>query len=122
MSDYREGIKVSSARVNIAAAATPTLIYTIPAGRSCVIRKLVWSELSGLAGDLHIGHGAGGTWVQDMPSIDAPANLAGNLEEKDIQNQEFFPSPAGTTTRNIYAQTTVSTNLDIQVEVEEYGA
>jgi hypothetical protein len=108
--------------VNIAAAATPTLIHPIPAGRSAVIRKISWSENAGLAGNLLIGHGAAATWVQDMPAIDAPANLSGTMEEDEIPNREFVPSPAGLTTQDIYAQTDVSTALAIQVEVEEYGA
>lgn len=120
--DYRRGIRTTSVRVTIVAAATPTLIHPIPAGRSAVIRKITWSENAGLAGDLQIGHGAGGTWVQDLPNIDAPANLRGELAEHETPNEEFFPSPAGLTTQDIYAQTTASTNMHVQLELEEYGA
>jgi len=118
----RTGIRVSSGRVNIAAAATPTLVHTIPAGRTAIIRKIIWSEMAGLAGDLQIGHGAGAAWVQDMPNIDAPANMLGTLEQGEIPAVEFRPHTAGLTDQQIYARTTASTNLDIQVEVEELGA
>lgn len=122
MTTQRTGIRIPTARVNIAAAATPTLVHTIPAGRTAVIRKILFSELAGITGDIQIGHGAAATYVQDIPNIDAPANLTGILEADEIPAREFLPSPAGTTTQDIYVRTTMSTSLDIQLEVEEFGA
>ena len=122
MTDFRQGIKVTSVLVTIGAAVTPTLVHPIPYGRSAHIRKIRWCELSGLGGLLQIGHGAGGTWVKDLPDIVALASLDGILQELDIPNEEFYSSPVGLTTLDIYARTTVSTSMAIQVEVEEFGA
>lgn len=118
----KTGIRKTGPLTAIAALGTPTLIYQVSPGRTAVIRKIMWQETAGIAGNLEIGHGAGGTWAQDLTDIDAPANLGGNLQEGEIPEQEFIPSPGALTTFDIYAQTDLSTGLQIQVEVEEFGA
>jgi len=119
MTTYKKGIRRTSVMVNVPAAVS-TLIHPIPAGRSAVIRKIMWLETAGVAGNLMIGHNL--AFVQDLPAINAPANLAGTMEEDEIPNREFVPSPAGLTTQDIYALTTAGTTVAVQLEIEEYGA
>lgn len=112
--DYRAGLRKSGARVNMAAAATPTNIYLLTAGRTCKLKKVRVYNNTALSGALRIGTGLGGAFVQRLPDIVVVASQDEIVPETELPAFEFEAT--------ITAQFITITNGDVMMEVEEYGA
>lgn len=124
--DYRFGVRKPSALINLAASATPVLVFT-PAGitlaaptvvtavgRTCRITK-IWAFNEGtLTGQLEFGVGLAGAFVQRLPAIPILAGQIVTLTEDEIPNVEFEQQITATNTA------AGATDIDFVIEVQEY--
>lgn len=117
------GVRKTSPIINLVAANTPLAVYTKPAGRSAIVRKIMWHNRSMATGVLRIGTTLGSPIPLLVPPVDAPANLTGQLDEPNI-NSAVLDAQAATA---ITAETTAAigaapNDFQVQIEVEEYPA
>ena len=116
MKDYRQGIRKASPIASCVAAATPVTLYTLPAGRTCVIRKVHIFNGNAAATLVQIGTGLGAGYAQQIPSIYAVNGMDLELRQDDLPASEF--------TATLTVQATVAAaapnNVQVMVEVEEY--
>jgi hypothetical protein len=109
----------------VTTTAGPDLCHTLPAGRTAKIRKIMWSNHTGAAGNIIFGtQDNAGVWVPLLPTIQCINGFDGELPEIEIPEVEFrvdrTPAPAGLT-GNILVQASI-VGILIRLEVEEFGA
>ena len=105
--------------VHIVAAFTPTLIYTLSAGRTAKIKKVQFMNYTAANDFVTFGQGAGLAFVAHMPALVAIALLDAQFSEWELPEYNFEA--------NIYAMVPAGsgaapgTPIDVMIEVEESG-
>ncbi len=113
----KHGLRKSSPLVSIAAAATPTNVYLLSAGRSAALRKIMISNRNAANADILIGTGLGASFAQVIPqvfSVSSGQDL--EITEDQIPDIEFF----ATMTAQSSAAAASPNDVQIAFEVEEY--
>jgi len=115
---YRVGLRKVGQLASIIAANTAVTCYQVTPGRSYVPRKIMWDNRTGANGQLQIGTGLGGAFAQilpDIPLISATGDTQGELElpELDLSVDLTVEATIGAA---------APTDIQVRVEVEEYGS
>jgi len=114
--DYKHGIPAVSPIASIIAAATGTLVHTLPATRTCRARKIHIFNHNAATANVSLGTGLAGLFVPAMVAWQVLAGMDLIVEEGQIPDFEF--------TANVTASSNVAgaapANVEIQIEVEEY--
>ena len=115
---WREGVRRTGPIASITAVSTATLVFSIAAARTGIIRKLHIANNNAAPNEVQIGDTIG-AFVQRIPSIYVPANQDIELGEDVLQDWEFDG------TNDIIAQVVggaaaAPNDVQIQVTVEEF--
>lgn len=123
MIDLLKGRRLAGAMTNIAAAgvANAVTIFTLStfaqmAGTKTVrVKKVNWRINAGVDTWVHIGTGAGATFVNLIPPVRALNNFEDNL------SADVLPDIEATANLTAYADAVGANGVDVSVEVEEIG-
>jgi len=112
------GIRKTSALVNVIAAGTPTLVYTLTQGRTAKIKKIMLFNNTANNDEVTFGQGAGVAFAASMPAVLVLAGFDEQLSEWEVPQFEFVT--------NIYvscnsAGLAALTPESVQIEVEDIG-
>lgn len=114
--NFRYGLRKPSPTALCVAAATPIALYTMPLGRTFVIRKVnVWNG-QGAPVEVQIGSGLGGLFGQLLPSLYAINGMDNEWTEDQLPNTEFVAAA----TVQASAAGAAPANVRVTLEVEEY--
>lgn len=116
VTDYRHGIRKTSALVSVTVPNSGTALYTLSAGRTAVVRKLHIFNNNAANGIVRLGTGLAGAFVAAMPGWFVVAGQDLWIREEDLEAVEF--------TANITVSSSVAAvapnDILITIEVEEY--
>lgn len=107
--------------------AGPDLLHTLPTGRTCKIRKIMWYNNTGAQETLILGtedNVAPAGWVPLFPAISCINGFDGELTEEELPEIEFIADTrAGVAGRtgDIHVQAS-AVGILVRLEVEEFGA
>jgi len=117
-----DGVQVTGPVTNLAVAgiAAAAAVYTLGANwigtKSLKIKKIMYRNNAGGQTYLHIGTGAGATFVDLIDPIVILNNMSDTLEEDEIVQREAFA------TITAYPEALVALgSVDVQIEVAEIG-
>ena len=119
-----EGIKKANNAGLVTTTAGPDLCHTLPVGRHVKIRKIMWENNTGAPETLIFGtQDNAGVWVPELPPIHCLNGFDGELQEAEIPAVVFNNdrTAAAGTTGDILVQAS-GINLQVRIEVEEFGA
>lgn len=108
----QRGIRKTSAVVVSPVTGAAAALLAIPAGRSAIIRKIMWFNNCAADSDLSIGQGLAAAFVAALPVIHTLDGFTGTLEEDELPAVEFQYTAA------LPAITFESTVAGIQVVIE----
>jgi hypothetical protein len=106
----------SQGLVQIAAAATNTLVHTLSTGRTAKIKKIMLMNNTGVNDTVTFGELVAGAWTQRLPAIYVLTPFDEQISEWEIP-EFIFQS-------DIYARSAgagAATPEDVLIEVEEIG-
>ena len=112
----KSGIRATSELVNIEAAATDTLIFTLGVGRTARIKKIMLMNNTGVNDTVIFGELVAAAWTPRLPAIYILTPFDEQLGEWEIPAFEF--------TSNIYVRSATAgavTTEDCLIEVELIG-
>ncbi len=124
------GIRFTTPIRSIVAGAATTMLHQVTAGRTAVIRKIMYNNRNGVGSDLQIGStnspvgGIAGAFTQRLPAIDMLATLGDTLTEDQLPAYEFRKYADGATDIVMQATVAAAAPNDVQVmaEIEEFEA
>ena len=107
-------VRKTSQLVQVAAGAAEALLFTLSAGRTAKIKKIMIMNNTGANDQVSLGELVAAAWTQRMPAIYVLTPFDEQLGEQEIPQYEFES--------DIYVRSAnagVGTTLDILIEVDE---